>query len=569
MALIINHNVPAIKAARNLGVIYNSLTKSVERLSSGLRINNAADDAAGLAIRELMRADIAATNQGIRNAADALSLVQTADGALGVIDAKLIHMKELAEQAANAIYTTVQRELINSEYQAMAAEIDRIAASTNFNGVKLLDGSMNSLNNGQGMMIHFGVNNILNEDYYYIKTDDARATTATGLQIGGDGKNDIWSTGSYPGVTPGGLKGCCGGGFSSPTEEVQNLAAQGFAYGYNWDNKQPDEDKLMSAYYLAGRYSKSGATLEDIVSLVNQGTQSRIGIKIAADLAPTGTDYTVICLGQDEAFYVGDKDAASAAANANLRVNFGGKAEQLASAINNHSQNFWAMLEGSTVYVFAKDPGDHNDWEAEEKGSQATDLQNITFINVLDGTTNDKGGKFSMGGEHWATMEINPNGTSYAASLLGRDIGKDRDLRIVKSNDTDFSDAITGITAAVLSKLNGDTFSEIQNAADGIIGAEIRTQEAGQKALASVTNAIVKKDNIRARFGAYAERLEATMEALTIQAENLQIAESRISDVDVATEMTEFTKNNVLAQAATAMLAQANSLSSLVLTLLR
>ncbi|MDR1606828.1 MAG: flagellin, partial [Deltaproteobacteria bacterium] len=125
MALVINHKVPAMKAARNLGLIYNSLGKSIERLSSGLRINTAADDAAGLAVRELMRADIAATNQGVRNAADALSLVQTADGALGVIDAKLIRMKELAEQAANAIYTTVQRELINSEYQAMAAEIDR------------------------------------------------------------------------------------------------------------------------------------------------------------------------------------------------------------------------------------------------------------------------------------------------------------------------------------------------------------------------------------------------------------------------------------------------------------
>ena len=114
MSLIINHNMPAMTAARNLGTIYGNLGKSIERLSSGLRINRAADDAAGLAVREMMRADIAATLQGIRNAAAAVSLIQTAAGALAVIDAKLIRMKELAEQAATGTYTTAQREIINA-----------------------------------------------------------------------------------------------------------------------------------------------------------------------------------------------------------------------------------------------------------------------------------------------------------------------------------------------------------------------------------------------------------------------------------------------------------------------
>ena len=125
MSLVVNHNMMAMNAARNLNVIYNRLAKSTERLSSGLRVNSAADDAAGLAIRELMRADIAVMNQGIRNASDGISMLQTAEGAMQVIDEKLIRMKELAEQAATGTYTTVQREIINSEYQAMAAEIDR------------------------------------------------------------------------------------------------------------------------------------------------------------------------------------------------------------------------------------------------------------------------------------------------------------------------------------------------------------------------------------------------------------------------------------------------------------
>lgn len=141
MSLVMNHNVMAMGAARNLGVAYGHMFTSVKRLSSGLRVNSAADDAAGLAVRELMRAEIATLNQGVRNANDAISLIQTADGALGVIDEKLIRMKELAAQAATGTYSSDQRLIIDSEYQAMASEITRIAMATDFNGIKLLDGS--------------------------------------------------------------------------------------------------------------------------------------------------------------------------------------------------------------------------------------------------------------------------------------------------------------------------------------------------------------------------------------------------------------------------------------------
>ena len=123
MSLVINHNMMAMNAGRNLSTSYSALSASTRKLSSGLRVGNAADDAAGLAIRELMRSDIAAMNQGIRNANDAISLIQTADGALQVIDEKLIRMKELAEQAATGTYNSDQRLIIDSEYQAMASEI--------------------------------------------------------------------------------------------------------------------------------------------------------------------------------------------------------------------------------------------------------------------------------------------------------------------------------------------------------------------------------------------------------------------------------------------------------------
>ncbi len=175
MSLVINNNLMANNTQRVLNDHYGELSSSIQKLSSGLRINHAADDAAGLAISEIMRADIASMQQGIRNANDAISLIQTADGAMQIIDEKLVRMKELAEQAATGTYDSTQRMIIDSEYQHMASEITRIALATEFNGVKLLDGTLSgqysgdTLNSTGQMKIHFGPTNESSEDYYYIR----------------------------------------------------------------------------------------------------------------------------------------------------------------------------------------------------------------------------------------------------------------------------------------------------------------------------------------------------------------------------------------------------------------
>ena len=194
MALYINHNTMANKAQLNLSNAYSALGTATNRLSSGLRINSAADDAAGLAIRELMRSDIATLNQGVRNANDAISMIQTADGALGVIDEKLIRMKELAEQAATGTYTSAQRVIINSEYQAMASEITRIANATDFNGIYLLNGNLSSsthsgsaMDSSGALRVHFGTGNDSAEDYYNIQIKTA---TASALGLGSGAKSD-------------------------------------------------------------------------------------------------------------------------------------------------------------------------------------------------------------------------------------------------------------------------------------------------------------------------------------------------------------------------------------------
>jgi flagellin len=188
---------------------------------------------------------------------------------------------------------------------------------------------------------------------------------------------------------------------------------------------------------------------------------------------------------------------------------------------------------------------------------------------------------FTLGGEDWGTMVASKDNTrnGYNLALLGKDIGDGMDLYIAKAGaavatvvpDGVFSAALSsaGISNRFITTLSRDAFTEIQDAADGPWkGAEIRTQEAAQEALLAINEAIERKDVIRANIGAIQNRLEGTITNLTIQVENLQASESRISDVDVATEMTEFTKNNILAQAATSMLAQANSLGGLALTLI-
>ena len=150
--LSIKSNIMSVNASRHLGINYDCLAKSIERLSSGVRINSSKDDAAGLAVRELMKADIAVLNQSVRNALDGISMLQTMEGAMGTIDEALIRMKQLAEQAVTGSYSISQRALMNNEFAEMASEIDRIAGATSYNGNTLLNSATASI------AIRFGVN---------------------------------------------------------------------------------------------------------------------------------------------------------------------------------------------------------------------------------------------------------------------------------------------------------------------------------------------------------------------------------------------------------------------------
>jgi len=179
--LAIKNNIMAEGAARHLGMSYDALARSIERLSSGLRINSAKDDAAGLAVRELMRAEIAVIKQGARNAQDGISMLQTMEGAMGSIDQLLIRMKELAEQAATGSYSRNQRNIMNNEFQQMILEIDRIANNTTFNSINMLNSATGS------NTIHFGTGSQIQ-----IRSVDVTASAlgiASATLVGSDGTN--------------------------------------------------------------------------------------------------------------------------------------------------------------------------------------------------------------------------------------------------------------------------------------------------------------------------------------------------------------------------------------------
>jgi flagellin-like hook-associated protein FlgL len=335
-----------------------------------------------------------------------------------------------------------------------------------------------------------------------------------------------------------------------------------------------------AARHVVGRYAsasnQSGATIGDIIDAINAGSQSRIIINIADDIpVPGAGEYIAFCLSSAETYYKGVAGVVSAETGGGVGLKDAfveitgtspaGLAQQLASAINVSSKTFWAIdLGGGQVAVFNRRGGNYDHITAGFETNIPGVSDNVGFINAETYEVTSGLGQFSLGGEHWVKAVTIPTaGEGFSLALVGQNAGDGYDIKLA---DQTLLNAIRKRQAHI-SRLDPNAMVQVQDAADG--QTTLRTQAAAQRALETITQAIGDKDRIRAGIGATQNRLEATIETLTYQVENLQAAESRISDVDVAAEMTEYTKNNILAQAASSMLAQANSLSSLALTLIR
>ncbi len=534
MSLSIRTNLPALHTARTLGTRYADLSDSVRRLSSGLRVETAADDAAGLAVRELMRSDITTLHQGIRNANDAVSLIQTADGALAVIDEKLIRMKELAQQAATGTYNSTQRLIIDSEFQAMAAEIDRIALSTDFNGIKLLDGSLSGPHDGSGLTstgavkIHFGPGNDSAEDYYYIRIDDC-STTGLGLR----------ERVPFPDAPPG-VQWINEAKIDYPGRHIILDITDAFAGSNNaafmkgLDFYQLpvglENITIISNAVTAHPFHKPHVCLfsRNGMQLTGPSMQSAYPFRVTVN--PNGGTQNISPTSwwnnntSDDLIAKG-KEADVFADNAQYVFNQG--------YANDFTIPYGRKTIGGGTAVLSTSTG-QNEIGSQWCGSQGVAQEEIFNLSMIPDDL-----VFFIGGHD------NPSG------------GCNRYRLRIEAD----------ITEEFLRKLNVWAGGQDPGMAGDMISIE--TQEKAQRALEVVDDAVVRKDTVRAYLGAVQNRLENTITNLQIQAENLSASESRISDVDVSTEMTRFVRNQILSQSAAAMLAQANSLPEMLVTLIR
>lgn len=510
MAAVINTNVPSLTAQRNLGVSQNSLNTSLQRLSSGLRINSAKDDAAGLAISERFTAQIRGMDQARRNANDGVSIAQTGEGALSQMGDLLQRVRELAVQSANATNSASDRQAINAEVTQLVSELDRFATSTEFNGTKLFDGSFGSA------IYQVGANA---NQTITATTSNFRTNQYGTYQIGAvDGVTTAKSnavTGTATAATTGAVVGTGGA-----------LTINGAAGSATITTSTSDSVKTLAAAIN----NKTGTTG------VSASARTEAGVAFSASgsykLDVTGKNSTAVSVSFSLGAATG-ADALSQAVNA-----FNDQSSKTGITAKLNSAN-----DGITLIA--------------EDGSNVT---------LAKGATGDTAGDITL-----QTSGTGASQTSIAAAASGNitiggqlTINGDKSFSIGKS--TDAAVLQTGVVQ------NSGTYTSsaaLSSTLKTVADLDVTTVDKATQALRSVDSALQIVNNQRANFGALQSRFEATISNLQTASENLSASRSRIRDADFASETAMLTRGQILQQAGTAMLSQANSLPQQVLSLLR
>ncbi len=563
----IQHNITALSAYRNLTNNNSAVAKNLEKLSSGYRINRAGDDAAGLAISEKMRAQITGLKTAQKNANDGISLVQTAEGALTEVHSMLNRMVELANQSANGTYQDEDRANLQSEISQLKDEIDRIADGTNFNGINLLDGSLSSTGGTKNVTIN-GV----------------PSTKSLGCK-GSYEANAAYSTGTFD--------------FKS---------GDTFEYTVSLENGESHTVKLTAEKDASGNVTK----------LVGSDNQSYAITSGAATVA------------QVDAAILGELNKTSLAKDFNITANAGKiKLEALKAGTDtprvtamdaNWTEDGTLNTIANTVDVGVKEVQAYDDG----REIAADDITLYNGKNYDDAVFTINGHKFVIMTGSDKAASLGENGTDMNATVgLGSDVtvliaGDNAGDKGINKADKNFqqnidkikevtglnvTDAIdestigdgtgtaTGPDAGEGIRLSkgeangglvlqiGDTSAEFNKLrvsvkdmhakAMGISNIDVSTQAGAAAAVDKIKAAINYVSSTRGDLGAIQNRLEHTINNLSVTTENMTAAESRIRDVDMAEEMMAYTKNNILVQASQAMLAQANQIPQGVLQLLQ
>jgi len=518
----IMNNIMAMNAHRQLAVNQNSVAKSIEKLSSGLRINRAGDDAAGLAISEKMRGQIRGLKQAMRNAQDAISLIQTAEGALNETHAILQRMRELAVQSASDTNTGVDREEIQKEMDQLAIELTRIANNTEFNTQTLMNGGIQDGALGE-LGFHIGAN----EGQYITLSIGAMDAHSLGVArdiMQAELTNAVHVTDISVGTTTG----------SAIVDEAQIQVSAQLVEG----------SEATAAVKDAGQDAKLNV---DYNSLAGDLKLNGVDVTLTEVKKLDGSGATAIAISDLVNALQDDIDAVFDGTN-HGGVTFTVSASGNALIITNDMQGAGSLVDLTGSGAIAGD-----------SGLGFTDLGPVSGTDATDDTLTVT---FSYGTDSVEVLGVALDATSVSGTgvFAGLTLTLDGNLDETLAATID----ITSVRSSAAVFSNGAKDADAVAAA----GIDVSSRTAADSAVTIIQNAIDRVSAERSKLGAYQNRLEHTISNLGVSAENLQAAESRIRDVDMAAEMMAFTKFQILQQASTAMLAQANLAPQSVLQLL-
>lgn len=494
---VINTNISSMQAQNSVRTTGLNLSTAMERLSSGIRINSAKDDAAGLAISTRMTASIRGISAAIRNANDGISLTQTAEGSLGQIGDNLQRIRELAVQSANTGNNSSDRAAMNNEATQLIAEIDRIASNTTYNGIALLDGSFQAQN------LQVGAGNGSN-DRIAISIGSAKSSAL------GVGSNSSYST-TAGNTAATGSTALLSGAISINGYSVGAASSDGVSY------TTPAASGIAVAAAINAISGSSGVTATVAATTLAGTTVTTAGYALAiaaGDIVINGVD-------------IGASVAATSIA---------ARGGQVASAINAVSSQTGVTATFSTT--------------TGQVALSAADGRNITVVTKNAGTK---------------------SGLGTVAATEGTAVTATTQSKVTLSSSSSAGITIANTTAAGLTAagLTAGYTAATATAGAGVSSLTLTTAAGSQAALTTLDTAINTITDSRAAMGAYQNRLTAAISNLETTSMNLSASRSRILDTDYAKETTNLAKAQIIQQAATAMLAQANQSGQSVLALLK
>ena len=566
----IQHNIMAMSAYRNYTNNVSAMKKNLEKLSSGYKINRAGDDAAGLAISEKMRAQITGLETAQKNAKDGISLVQTAEGALTEVHDMLNRMVELATMSANGTYDNdVDRAQLQKEMDQLRSEINRIADSSNFNGIKLLDGSLDG-GTKIGAAENITVTAVADGDqdakagqapvYSFDLKDfngmNAGTMASFTMTIGGEAIT-IGSTLTYGTAL----------GKDFDAEDIASKIATGCSGklvidGMTYTVKADGTKVTLTAVSVPTTTASYSTPIAVTVSMVgNASNNNSFDLGVHVDTAPQVAQLPKVAQGKFtlEASHI--KDGAQITIGKDTYTFKVGKDSTVGGS---NVIDLSGFEDGDANLVRAA---------AHALSKQSNSMFDITTQTVADSATSATITLTEKKGTVDYEKDWNLKGGAGAADGIWNKNAAGEDIGVVQIGQP------TAGTGTSLKLQIGDTADEfnqlkvnigdIHTKALNIASISIADQTSAATAIDSIKDAINQVSDIRGTLGATQNRLDHTINNLSVMTENIQDAESTIRDTDVAEEMMAYTKNNILIQSAQAMLAQANQVPQGVLQLLQ